>query len=168
MRIHYQNSKIVIREFLPAELSIFCKLFKDDSVTRYLPFRTPEQYIEAFHDALEDYKKGPFGRWGIFDAVNNDFIGMCLARFFADMPSQVEIGYTLSQAYWGKGIATESSKALVDYCFTNTDTHEVVAVTDLDNIGSQKVLEKAGLRRVDNLKRGDIELAYFMIRRSDL
>lgn len=168
MRILYQSNTIIIREFLPAELSIFSKLFEDENVTRYLPYRSPEWYIEAFHDSLEDYKKGPFGRWGIFDVVNNDFIGMCLARVFTDVPAQVEIGYTLSPAYWGKGIATECSKALVVYCFANTNTGEVVAVTDLDNIGSQKVLEKAGLRRQDNLMRGEAELAYFMIRRTEL
>lgn len=166
MNIIYQSNTIIIREFLPAEISLFTTLFEDEKVTAYLPYRSPEQYIEMFHIALEDYKKGLFSRWAVFNATNHDFIGMCLARNFADVPGQLEIGYTLSPAYWGKGIGTEVSKVLVDYCFTNTDANEVVAVTDLDNIGSQKVLEKTGFKRLHNLTREYGELSYFIMQRT--
>jgi ribosomal-protein-alanine N-acetyltransferase len=162
----YQSNTIIIREFLPEEISLFTTLFEDEKVTGYLPYRSPEQYIEMFHIALEDYKKGLFSRWAVFNAINHDFIGMCLARHFVDVPGQLEIGYTLSPKYWGKGIGTEISRALVDYCFTNTDAKEVVAVTDLDNIGSQKVLEKTGFKRQHNLIRDYGELSYFMIQRT--
>lgn len=165
MRILYQSSTIIIREFAPAEISLFTTLFEDEEVARYLPYRSPEQYIEMFHIALDDYQKGLYSRWGIFNAANNDFIGMCLARHFADVPGQLEIGYSLSQQYWGKGIGTEVSKALVDYCFANTDRKEVVAVTAPENIGSQKVLEKSGFKRRENLKRESGEVTYFVIRR---
>lgn len=166
MHIIYQSNTIIIREFLPAEISLFTTLFEDEKVTSYLPYRSPEQYIEMFHIALDDYKRGLFSRWGIFNATNNDFIGMCLARNFVDVPGQLEIGYTLSPKYWGKGIGTEVSRALVDYCFTNTSADEVVAVTDPDNIGSQKVLEKTGFKRLNNLVREYGEVTYFVIQRS--
>lgn len=166
MRILHQDQNFIIREFSEEEQSLFCDLFEDMEVTRYLPYRSPEQYTEMFEIALEDYCKGPFGRFGIFDPETNDFIGMCLARNFADVSGQIEIGYTLSKKYWGKGIGTEVSRALVKYCFLSTDGNEIVAVTDLSNIGSQKVLEKAGFKRSDNLKRIDGELAYYIIKRS--
>ncbi|MGK6344195.1 GNAT family N-acetyltransferase [Chryseobacterium sp. DT-3] len=166
MNILHQDQSFIIRQFSVEEQNLFCDLFEDAEVTKYLPYRSPEQYIEMFEIALEDYLEGPFGRFGIFDSENNDFIGMCLARNFADATGQVEIGYTLSKKYWGKGIATEVSRALIKYCFLKTETNEVVAVTDLDNIGSQKVLEKAGFVRSDNLKRADGELAYYIVKRS--
>ncbi|PQA90933.1 GNAT family N-acetyltransferase [Chryseobacterium shigense] len=165
MKILHQDQNFVIRHFLVEELQWFCDLFHDDEVTKYLPYRSPEQYKEMFHIALHDYTQGPFGRFGIFDAQNNDFIGMCLVRNFADRSGQVEIGYTLSKKYWGKGIATEVSRALIKYCLDNTLTNEIVAVTDLDNIGSQKVLEKAGFSRIPNLKRAEGELAYYLVKR---
>jgi ribosomal-protein-alanine N-acetyltransferase len=166
MSIVYQDQNFVIRQFLAEEQNLFCDLFEDEEVTKYLPYRSHEQYAEMFEIALEDYTKGPFGRFGIFDAESNDFIGMCLARNFADVPDQIEIGYTLSKKYWGKGIATEVSRALTNYCFLNTEGNEIVAVTDLDNVGSQKVLEKAGFSRIDNLKRTDGELAYYIVSRN--
>lgn len=166
MRILHQDQNFIIREFSVEEQNLFCNLFEDEEVTKYLPYRSPEQYKEMFEIALADYLKGPFGRFGIFGVESNDFIGMCLVRNFADVSGQVEIGYTLSKKYWGKGIATKVSRALIVYGFSNTNTDEIVAVTDLDNIGSQKVLEKAGFSRINNLVREYGELAYYIVTRS--
>lgn len=163
MTMHYKNNTIIIREFTPEELSLFANLFENENVTRYLPYKTPEEYKEMFEKALSDYTEGPFSRWGIFDSQNNDFVGMCLARIFLDNPDQIEIGYTLGENYWGKGLGTEVCKAVVGYCSSLNHQKDIVAVTDLDNIGSQKVLLKSGFNRTENLVREDRELAYFIL-----
>lgn len=166
MHTLYQSPKIIIREFLTQEKQTFLNLFKDNQVTQYLPETSPERYVEMFNELLENYKNKNLSRWAIFDAVNDNFIGMCVARVFAHNADQVEIGYVLSRAYWGKGIATEVCGAITQYCFANTATNEVVAITDLDNSGSQNVLQKVGFKRLDNLIRDKEELAYFKIERS--
>lgn len=163
--MQFKNNRIIIREFAPEEFSLFSTLFENENVTRYLPYKTPEEYKEMFEKSLADYKEGPFSRWGIFNTQNNDFVGMCLARIFLDNPDQLEIGYTLGENYWGKGLGTEVCKALVDYCLSLNHQKDIVAVTDLDNIGSQKVLLKNGFKRIDNLKRVDRELAYFILQK---
>ncbi|MBK1896721.1 GNAT family N-acetyltransferase [Chryseobacterium paridis] len=164
--MHYKNDTIIIREFVPQELSIFLSLFENKNVTSFLPRKTHEEYIEMFEKALLFYKEGPLSRWGIFNAENNDFIGMAVARIFVDNPEQTEIGYVLGENYWGKGVATIVCKALVEYCLSLSETKDVVAVTDLDNVGSQKVLAKNGFERVENLLREDEELAYFILQKS--
>ncbi|MCD0470741.1 GNAT family N-acetyltransferase [Flavobacterium sp. JAS] len=161
----YQSPRIIIREFLPQEKQTFLDLFKDNQVTQYLPDASQERYVEMFNELLENYEKKNLSRWAIFDATNNNFIGMCVARIFVHNTSQIEIGYVLSREYWGKGIATEVCKALTQYSFANTNTKEVVAITDLNNSGSQNVLQKAGFERLDNLIRNQEELAYFKIER---
>ncbi|MFH6959382.1 GNAT family N-acetyltransferase [Flavobacterium aquidurense] len=165
MSILYHSPVIIIREFLPQEQQTFLDLFKDDEVTQYLPVTSPERYVEMFSELLENYEKNNLSRWAIFDTVNNNFVGMCVARIFVHNTSQIEIGYVLSKAYWGKGIATEVCKALTHYSFANTNTNEVVAITDVNNSGSQHVLQKSGFERLDNLIRDEEELAYFRIKR---
>ncbi|MCJ7936244.1 MAG: GNAT family N-acetyltransferase [Chryseobacterium sp.] len=164
--MYYKDDTIIIREFTPQEFDLFSSLFENVNVTRYLPYKTPDEYKEMFEKALADYKDGPFSRWGIFNAENNEFIGMCLARIFLDYPSQLEIGYTLGENYWGKGLGTRVCKALVQYCLSLDKNKDVVAVTDLDNIGSQKVLTKSGFNRIENLIREDRELAYFVLQKN--
>jgi ribosomal-protein-alanine N-acetyltransferase len=161
----HETPRIIIREFLPQEQETFLNLFKDDEVTQYLPQVSPERYVEMFSELLENYAKGNLSRWAIFDTTNNNFIGMCVARVFVHNTNQIEIGYVLSKAYWGRGIATEVCKGITQYCFTNTNTDEVVAITDINNSGSQNVLQKAGFERLDNIIREDEEIAYFITKR---
>jgi ribosomal-protein-alanine N-acetyltransferase len=80
----------------------------------------------------------------------------------------VELGYVMHQKYWGKGIASEMARIMIGYGFTNTDAKEIVAVTTLENIGSQRVLLKAGMTRMDNFIRPNEkkELAFFKVERS--
>jgi ribosomal-protein-alanine N-acetyltransferase len=166
MSILYQSPRIIIREFLSQEQQTFLNLFEDNQVTQYLPNAAPERYVEMFNELLENYKNKNLSRWAIFDAANNNFIGMCVARIFVHNTNQIEIGYVLSREYRGKGIATEVCKAITQYSFAITNTKEVVAITDLNNSGSQNVLQKAGFQRLNNLIRNKEELAYFKIERS--
>ena len=55
------------------------------------------------------------------------------------------------------------ARIMIAYGFTNTDAADIVAVTTLGNIGSQKVLLKAGMEQLENFRRDGEELAYFRI-----
>ena len=61
--------------------------------------------------------------------------------------SFLEIGYALLPSERGKGYCTEAVKILVDYLFLARDLVRVQATTDLKNVASQTVLEKAGFKR---------------------
>ena len=163
-----QNATFVIRQFLAGEEALYVELLADAEVALYLPKRSKEENRQIFKAALQDYAAGEaLGKWGIFNAANNDFIGMCLLRYF-DESGSVEIGYSLHKKYWGKGIATNMAKTLISYAFEKTNTQEIVAVTVLENVGSQRVLEKAGLRRRENINRYGAEVAFFRLNRVDL
>jgi ribosomal-protein-alanine N-acetyltransferase len=97
----------------------------------------------------------------MFDKLTGDFIGSCLLRLFEEDPSRIEIGYSMEKCYWGKGIGTEMAVAMVNYAFAYEAIKEVVGVTTLDNTGSQRVLEKAGLVRMADLDRNGEMVAFF-------
>jgi [ribosomal protein S5]-alanine N-acetyltransferase len=164
MYIILQTPRLIIREFLPEEEDIYLDHFSDEEVTRYTPKRSREERIKIFRTALAAYDNSKqLGIWSIFNKEDDKVIGSCLLRSFADAPEKTELGYGIQRKYWNKGIGTEMVKAMVGYAFINTPL--VVAVTDLENIGSQRVLEKAGFKRMDNLSRGEETLAYFEISR---
>jgi len=166
MQIIAQTPRFVIRNFKPEEEDIYMSIFDDERVTLHLPDRSRKEHIEVFRNALKDYAANKaLGRWGIFNNGDREFIGFCLLRNYNDEEGKIELGYVLSQKYWGKGIASEMAVIMVGYGFNHTNALEIVAVTTLGNAGSQKVLEKAGLERLDNFKRDGEELAYFRIAR---
>ncbi len=162
MNIIAQTSRFSIRNFKPKEENHFLSLFDDERVTLHLPKRNRQQNEEIFKNTLNDYAEGKLtGRWGLFDTTDEAFIGMGMVRNYNDEVGKIEIGYVLKQAYWGKGIASELATILVDYCFKNINAQEVVAITTLGNIASQKVLQNAGLILMDNVIKDGEELAYF-------
>ncbi|MDB5159370.1 MAG: anhydro-N-acetylmuramic acid kinase [Mucilaginibacter sp.] len=162
MSLIAQTPRVTIREFLTEELETYLNHFIDEQVTLHIPKRSKEERIIIFNNALSQYpvtKKT--GIWGIFDRNTDDFIGSCLLRPFDDKAGILELGYSLEQKYWGRGIATEMVIAVVAHGFADTTTPEIVAVTTLNNKGSQRVLEKAGFKQGDNLMRNGEELTFF-------
>ena len=69
-----------------------------------------------------------------------------------------ELGCRLYPAFWGHGLATEGSRALIASAFERLHLDRVVATTMADNIGSWRVLEKCGLRRVRTFYYPDADL----------
>lgn len=63
-----------------------------------------------------------------------------------------ELGYYIAEEYWGKGIMTEAVKQLCDYMFSHTDIIRIYAEPFAYNIGSCRVLEKAGFQYEGTLR----------------
>ena len=77
------------------------------------------------------------------------FIGWFILRPKAEGPlDEVELGYRLRQAAWGKGYATEGSQALLRKAFTELGVRLVWAETMFVNRGSRNVMEKLGMTHV--------------------
>lgn len=66
---------------------------------------------------------------------------------------KVGIGYVMSRAYQGKGYMTESASAIIEWAFQQPSIYRVYATTDVENIASRRVMEKAGMQREGLLKR---------------
>ena len=69
----------------------------------------------------------------------------------------LEIGYFLVPSERGKGYCTEAVNIMVDYLFLSKNIERIQAQTDVRNVGSQKVLEKAGFK-----KEGTIRKLFFL------
>ena len=57
-----------------------------------------------------------------------------------------ELGYYISEEYWGNGIVTEAVKQICEYVFRNSDIIRIYAETFSHNTASCRVLEKAGFQ----------------------
>lgn len=68
-----------------------------------------------------------------------------------------EIGYFISEKYWGQGIAARAAKAVTSYAFSNFDIVRVYAETFADNTRSARALEKAGFKLEATLKNSIIK-----------
>jgi ribosomal-protein-alanine N-acetyltransferase len=62
-----------------------------------------------------------------------------------DETDEVEIGYLLSHAFWGRGLATEGGRIGLHYGFETLGLDEIIGLVHPDNIASRRVLEKLGM-----------------------
>lgn len=84
-----------------------------------------------------------------------------------------EVGYSVARAHWGKGIATEAVRAVIDSAFsTLPELERIRATADFRNIASQRVMEKVGMKREGVLRRNRVlggetvdEVWYGIVRR---
>ncbi|MDB5141707.1 MAG: family N-acetyltransferase [Mucilaginibacter sp.] len=147
MNIIIQTTRLLIREFTPQDEAIAMLMDEDDRLTQYVKKRSPKESKQVFKDTLKEYKTSfGLGRWAVFNVADNDFIGVCMLKPNEADANSIELGYRLHFKYWGQGIATELTSALVYYGLVEIGLTEICAVTHPQNIASQKVLAKAGFK----------------------
>jgi [ribosomal protein S5]-alanine N-acetyltransferase len=132
---------------------IFAAYAQDTEVTRYLvwaPHNSVNETREFLQRVLESKEMAGDYNWAITlkgDDKLRGMIGLRVRNFKADA------GYVLARELWGKGYMTEALRAVVDFAFTLPGMYRVWALCDVENIGSARVMEKAGMEFEGILRR---------------
>ena len=127
-------------------LAIFAGWTQDTEVTRYLTWhphqrvQETEDFIQSCLSAWEHETRFPYV---ITLKESGKVIGMIDPRI--EVP-KVGIGYGAARAHWGKGYMTEATRAIIDWAFQQDSIYRVHATTDVENVASQRVLEKVGMQ----------------------
>ncbi|MET8085160.1 GNAT family N-acetyltransferase [Micromonospora sp. NPDC005237] len=146
------TERLRLRRLSVADVDALVELDSDPEVMRFLTggVATPRATVRDEHlpKLLAQYDSHPgLGRWAAVDRETGDFLG-----WFALDPSkdgtEAELGYRLRRSTWGRGLATEGSRALVRYAFDTVGVRRVWAETMAVNERSRRVMVKAGLRYV--------------------
>ena len=85
---------------------------------------------------------------GIFDKAGGDFCGLAEYYGLKQDIQKTCLGYRLAEQFWGRGIATQTVKLMVDYLYTKTDIEIITASTMIENKASANVLRKNGFQLV--------------------
>ncbi|MDW7690934.1 GNAT family N-acetyltransferase [Flammeovirgaceae bacterium SG7u.111] len=85
--------------------------------------------------------------WKVILKESGEFLGLAGLTLSQDKYHMGEIYYKLLPTYWGKGYATEASKAMVKAGFDEFGLHKIDAGVATANTKSARVLEKIGMTR---------------------
>lgn len=145
-----ESERLYLKEYSKDDVQLLFQLNSDPDVMKYIgPPRTDIKVAEeSMKKLIAYYAKNPgLGVWAAFEKDTDEYIGFFeLAHL--DKTDEIEVGYRLHKKYWGKGYATEMSKVLIDYGFNKLGLEQIAGITHPDNIASQNVLLKCGLRYV--------------------
>jgi RimJ/RimL family protein N-acetyltransferase len=155
MQVFLETERLWLRRFTDGDVDILVDLDGDPAVMRYVSGGppTPREVLEHDHiPAYLDYYRRyeGFGFWAAIEKASGVFLGWFHFRADwddpLDHPEVVELGYRLKRSAWGKGYATEGSRALVDKGFAELGVQRVVAFTYGPHLASRRVMEKVGMR----------------------
>ncbi len=90
------------------------------------------------------------------------FLGWC-GLFPLEDSGLIEIGYRFTHAAWGRGIATEAARAVLDHGFRALKLDPIVAVAHPENRASRAVLSKIGLRREGTAFHYGMDLPFYRL-----
>lgn len=141
------TDRLVLREFLPTDLDSVQEYASDPEVVKYMPFgpNTVEDSKNFIARAIGYQTQNPRKNFelAITLRTSGQLIGGCGIRNISDI--EASMGYIFNKNHWGKGYATEASKALVDFGFSEMNVHRIHATCDPENGASRRVLEKSGM-----------------------
>jgi RimJ/RimL family protein N-acetyltransferase len=154
MQVFLETERLVLRRFTEADVDNLFDLDSNPEVMRFLTGGkpTPRDAIlnETLPRVLHYYECfESFGFWAAIEKSTGEFLGWFEFRpQEGGGPGEVELGYRLKKSAWGRGYATEGSRALIRKGFTELGVQRVIAQTMAVNTASRRVMEQAGLAYV--------------------
>src|SRR4051794_17433344 len=117
--VFLRTERLVLRKFTADNVDLLVELDSDPEVMLYVTGGLPtsrEDIINDFLPAFLSYydRYAGFGFWAAIESATDEFVGWFHLRPAPeDPPDVVELGYRLRRAAWGRGFATEGSRALI-------------------------------------------------------
>jgi len=149
MAIVLETDRLILRRVTDADFDQFVELDSDPEVTFFITGGPPEFDASMLHGWLGQYERWPaYGTFAAVERATGDLLGWFHLRPEDGHTDEPELGYRLRRDAWGKGYATEGSRALVDKAFGELGATRVWAGAMAVNAASRRVMEKAGLRFV--------------------
>jgi RimJ/RimL family protein N-acetyltransferase len=160
--------RLRLRSRTLADLDACLAMDLDPEVRRFIHPRAPDPREHEAHlrARLESGWPPQGGIWVVEWQGAPGFLGWC-GLFPLEDSGLIEIGYRFVRRAWGKGVATEAARAVLDYGFFDLDLDPIVAVTHPDNRASQRVLEKIGLRQSGDAVHYGQSLSFYRLDRVD-
>ncbi|CAI9098789.1 OLC1v1035496C1 [Oldenlandia corymbosa var. corymbosa] len=143
---------ITLRPMELSDVDDFMVWVTDDRVSKYCLWDTYTSKDQAIDFIKNRAIPHP---WLKAICTNNRAIGtISVTPNSGNDKCRAELGYVLAHSFWGKGIMTKAVEMVISTIFEEWPYLErVEALVDVDNIGSQRVLEKAGFQREGVLRK---------------
>jgi RimJ/RimL family protein N-acetyltransferase len=146
-----ETERLILRRWRESDREAFYRLSADPRVMEFFPAALSRAESDALAEKIEaHFEEHGFGLCAVELKEERrfiGFIGLAVPSFEAHFTPCVEIGWRLAAEYWGRGLATEGARRVVQFAFEKLRLHEVVSFTTQANARSRQVMEKIGMRR---------------------
>lgn len=137
--------QITLRPFQPTDVDDLVKHANNYNISKNLTNKFPFPYGQKDGEGFIQFALSHQPLQVKAIVVDNEVVGSIGIHQLTDIYSKsAEIGYWISESYWGKGIVPQAVKEMLKYGFETFDINRIFARTTHTNLASQQVLKKAG------------------------
>lgn len=155
--IEVKTNRLILRQWRKTDFDMFAQMNSSNTVMQFYPdIMTKKQSDEFAQRNLNNIAINGWGFWAIeIPTVSNfiGFVGLNQPSYelpFSNNQSVIEIGWRLSENYWGRGYATEAAQAALDIGFKQLQFTEIISFASLLNQPSIRVMEKIKMQNTNN------------------
>lgn len=144
-----ETSRLCLFELTLEDAGFILELLNEPDFVRFIGDRgvrtldDARSYLQK--GALASYERFGFGLWLVQLQSSKESLGIC-GLVKRDSLQDIDIGYAFLERFWRNGYASEAVLAVKNYALHSLGIKRLVAITDQDNIGSMRVLEKIGMK----------------------
>lgn len=144
-----ETERLTLRKFTIDDRQDMFDYSSEPDVSRFVPWET-HKTIEDTNDflsyILNQYSQGKLSPWAIEYKENKKVIGTIDYVAWSPSHHRAEIGFILSKDYWGKGLIVEAASKVIKFGFNNMELNRIEAPCMVENVQSQRVLQKLGMK----------------------
>ena len=142
----FRTPRLVLRQRSMDDLEACMSMDRDPEVTRFLPgpWNDPIKHRAFVEERIGYAYPSGMGYWAI--TTPEGFVGWILLTPLDLYGPEIEIGWRLIRAAWGRGYATEAARPVLDHALNTLGLSEVIADIDPANTASINVAHKLGFR----------------------
>jgi ribosomal-protein-alanine N-acetyltransferase len=159
--------RLILRAFSKKDTEAMYQILKEKEVLRYFPPTDPpprDRVERMIGGLLKHWQERGYGLWAVEAKASGELLGRCGLQWLPDT-EEVEVDFILGKPFWGQGFATEAGRASLQYGFEQLGLEKVVGIAHVENIASQRVLEKLGMARLEQKEFFGIECYRYAVER---
>lgn len=142
------TARLTLRRMKTSDWRDMYEYASQERVTKYLlwePHKSPEQTQDYLRYLQAQYRAGDFYDWAVVTNDERKMIGTCGFTSLDFANNSAEVGYVLNPEYWGRGIAAEALRRVIEFGFMELNVHRIEAKYIIGNENSRRVMEKCGM-----------------------
>ncbi|HVT85803.1 MAG TPA: GNAT family N-acetyltransferase [Chitinophagaceae bacterium] len=167
--IVFETERLIVRHYTEDDKDNFFLINGDEEIMRYIRKPKTREECDQFLDGILAGYTGATeqGRWAAEEKYTGKFVGSFVIIPIPEQPEKIQLGYALLKDHWGKGYATELTKAGLHFAFDQLGLEIIYGVTEVPNVSSQKVLLKSGFKEASTFVENEKALLLFSINKTD-
>lgn len=150
----YTTARLKLRPFTLDDIPPLFEILQAPGIMAFFPNpATPDlpRVERIVNNTIDHWQKHGYGWWAMELLEYPGLAGWCGLAFLPET-GETEVAYLIRKELWGRGLVSEAARFSLEYGFQKASLERIICLTHPENLRSQGVALKIGMRYVDTLE----------------